>query len=292
MKSFKEKSIKLFDQIPKYIELVAQWGKCLLAEEEIKLFANIGLTYLQAKVYLTLVNSGEATAKCIAVQARMDRPDVYRVIDGLVNQGFVEKRVQNPVRFKAFPIEEVVDTLLKRKQAEINSSKKKATKLIRRYKSKRQTSAAENKVGNFFYTLIPGDPDTIDKTAGKIIENSRTLLDFVCVDIEPHVIGFQPLEQFLENGGKNRILAYNRNTAMATKVLQAHKEGAIEIRFTSEPPVVALIGDQREVSITCSTSEGIDLKKMECLYTNSPAITQLAVDYFEKLWKKAKIFHK
>ena len=164
-------------------------------------------------------------------------------------------------------------------------------KILRRYHNKRPASA-EDTDGNFFYSLIPGDPDTIDKTAGRIIDNSRTLLDFVCVDIEPRVIGFQPLERFLENGGKNRILAYHKNTALAIKVLQAHKEGAIEIRFTPEPPIVALIGDQREVSITCITNkEGTNLKKVECLYTNSPAITQLAVDYFEKLWKQAEIFH-
>ena len=87
----------------------------MLVEDEAKLFTNLGLTYLQTKVYLTLVNCGEATAKRIAVDANIDRPDVYRVIDGLVKQGFIEKRIQNPVRFKAFPIEEVVEALLKRK---------------------------------------------------------------------------------------------------------------------------------------------------------------------------------
>jgi sugar-specific transcriptional regulator TrmB len=268
-------------------------GNALITDEEIDLFTNLGLTYSQTKVYLTLVNNGEATAKQISVNAKMDRPDVYRVIEGLVTHGFVEKRVQNPVRFRACPIEEVVETMLKRQQAQVNKSKKKAMKIIEHYQNKRKTSA-ENKTSTIFYSLIPGDPDTIDKTAGKIFENSRKTVDFVCVDIEPHIIGFLPLERFLENGGKNRILAYNKNKnrALASKVLQAHREGSIEIRFTCEPPIVALIGDQREVSISCMLKkEGIDLKKVEALYTNSPAITELAVDYFEKLWKQAEIFH-
>ncbi len=261
----------------------------MLFEDETELFTNLGLSYLQTKVYLTLVNSGEATAKSIAIEAKMDRPDVYRVIAGLVTHGFVEKKIQNPIRFKAFPIKEVVEALLKRKQQEVLNSQKKALKILRRYQNKR--SAAEKKVGSYFYTLVPGDPDTIDKTAGRIINNSHESLDFVCVDIEPHIVGFQPLERFLENGGKDRILAYNKNESLARKVLEAHKKGAIEIRFTSEPPIVALIGDQKEVSITCITPKsGKNLKEMECLYTNSPAITQLAVDYFERLWQKAEAF--
>jgi len=262
----------------------------MIVEEETELFTNLGLTYLQAKVYLTLVNSGEATAKSIAIKAKIDRPDVYRVISGLVTHGFIEKKIENPIRFKAFPIKEVVGALLKRKQEEVTTSKKKAMKILRRYQNKTQLSA-EKKTCSFFYTLVPGDPGTIDKIAGKIISNSKTGVDFVCVNIEPHIIGFQPLERFLENGGKNRIITYNKNTALARKVLKAHKQGSIEIRFTSEPPVVALIGDKREVSISCVTSEsGENLKNMECLYTNSPAITQLAVDYFERLWKLAEIF--
>ena len=262
----------------------------MLAEDETKLFTNLGLTYSQTKVYLALVNCGETTAKHIAVNAKMDRPDVYRVIDGLVKQGFVRKEIQNPVRFKAFPIEEVLATLLKRKQAEVATSKKNAKKIIRRYRNKR-LAPSESCGCNFFFTLIPGDPDTIDKNAGKIIDNSQTLVDFVCVDIEPRIIGFQPLERFLDKGGKNRILAYNKNTSLAKKVLQAHKKGGIEIRFTPEPPIVALIGDQKEVSITCITNKkGTDLKKIECLYTNSPAIIELAVDYFERLWKQAESF--
>ncbi len=260
----------------------------MLIEDEAEVFTNLGLTYSQAKVYLTVVNAGETTAKTIATAAKMDRPDVYRVIAGLVKQGFIEKKIENPVRFKAFPINDVIDSLIKRKQDDVLASKRSAIEILRRYQNRKPVE--ENKSGTFFYSLIPGDPEIIDKTAGRIINNSQTCIDFVCVDIDPHIIGFRPLELFLEQGGKDRILAFNRNTALAKKVLEAHKKGSIEIRFTNELPVVALIGDKREVSIVCLTSEWGNLKKMECLYTNSPAITELAVNYFDRLWSAAEKF--
>ncbi len=261
----------------------------MLIEDDAEVFTNLGLTYSQAKVYLAVVNAGEATAKTISAAAKMDRPDVYRVIGGLVKLGFIEKKIDNPVRFKAFPINDVVAALIKRKQEDVLASKRSALKILRRYENKKPLTE-ENRDGTFFYSLIPGDPEIIDKTAGRIISNSQTCIDFVCVDIDPHMIGFKPLEIFLENGGKDRILAYKKNAALAHKVLEAHKKGGIEIRFTNELPVVALIGDKREVSIVCLTSKWGNLKKMECLYTNSPAITELAVDYFERLWNKAEKF--
>jgi sugar-specific transcriptional regulator TrmB len=264
-------------------------GKNLLVENEAQLFTNLGLTYSQAKVYLTVVNLGETTAKTIAATAKMDRPDVYRVLNSLIKEGFIEKQIEKPVRFKAFPIDEVIEALLKRKQEDILESKRQALEVLRRYQNRRP-NYGETRNGTFFYSLIPGNPEIIDKTAGRIISNSQTSIEFVCVDIEPHMIGFLPLENFLKNGGKDRILAYNKNTTLAQKVLDAHKKGAIEIRFTQELPIVALIGDKKEVAITCITSSRGNLKEMEGLYTNSPAIIKLASDYFERLWKTAERF--
>lgn len=216
----------------------------------------------------------------------MDRTDVYRVIADLVNHGLIEKKIDKPVRFKAFPIDEVVDVLLQHKQEVIAETKKKALEIVMRYQ-KRVPKPSIRGTGTFFYSLIPGNPDIIDKTAGRIMDNSKVSIEFVCVDIDPHMLGFTPLEKFLKNGGNDRILAYHKNTALAQKILEEYKKG-IEIRFTSEPPIVALIGDKKEVSIT--SRRGNNLKEVECLYTNSPVITELVIDYFERLWKQAERF--
>jgi sugar-specific transcriptional regulator TrmB len=260
----------------------------LIEEEAEQLLTSLGLTSLQAKIYRTLLDVGEATAKTIAAATKIDRPDVYRVIAVLVRRGFVEKIIANPIRFKAFPIDEVVEDLLKQKQESMVQAEERASVILEQYHNKRPKTVTSGQ-GTYFYSLLPGNHEVIDKTAGKVMESSHNTLEFICVDIYPRMIGFKPLEDFFKRGGKDRILAYNKDEALAMKVLQAFEKGAVEIRFMpklSKPPIVALIGDKKEAMII--SREGNSPEETECLFTNSPVIAELASEYFEKLWKLGK----
>ena len=260
----------------------------LIKGEAQQLLVNLGLTYLQAKVYLTLLNSDEATAKTISATGKIDRPDVYRIIDTLVQQGFIEKRIDRPVRFKAFPIDEVVGTLLKRKQEDVVELRNKASEILRQHKNK--ISKTENR-SEYFYILLPFNRAVIDKTAKQIIGRSQTSIDFVCIDIYPGIIDLESLDDFFKRGGRDRILAYNKDVVLAHKVLQSYKKGAIEIRFVSkhsEAPIVALAGDKKEVMIVSTRDNAPE--KRQCLFTNSPVIVELTATYFDSLWKRAERF--
>jgi len=59
----------------------------LQEEEPIQAFTNLGLTYLQAKVYVTLLKFGSSSAnvKKIALHAAMARQDIYRILPVLEN---------------------------------------------------------------------------------------------------------------------------------------------------------------------------------------------------------------
>jgi sugar-specific transcriptional regulator TrmB len=262
----------------------------LIQEEAQRLFTSLGFTSLQAKVYITVLSSGEATAKSIAANARIDRPDTYRVIDSLVKQGFIEKEIDNPIRFKALPIDEVTEILLKRKQEEVTESSRQASEILRRYEHKTPKTETDEPE-SYFYNLLPGNKHVIDKASNKIIEASQKSLDFLCANIYPPIIGLESLEGFLSRGGTNRILAYNRNDALAGKVLNSHKKGSIEIRYVSKSsgsPMVALIGDMKQALVICK--RGRTPEERESLFTNSPVIAELAANYFESLWNCAEKF--
>jgi sugar-specific transcriptional regulator TrmB len=261
----------------------------VIGKETQQLFISLGFTELQAKVYLTVVNSGEATAKTIAATARIDRPDTYRVIDSLVQQGFIEKKIGIPLRFKALQIDEVIEILLKRKQEVLIESRKKASEILRQYQNKISKTETSDS-GNFFYNLFPGKQRLIDVYSRKIIELSQENLDFVCVNIYPPIIGYEPLDDFFKRGGINRILAYNRNDELTGKVLRSHEKGAIEIRYISRPigsPIVALVGDKKVALII--VKKGNAIEERECLFTNNPVIAELTANYFENLWNCADI---
>lgn len=262
----------------------------LIEEEAQQLFTSLGLTALQARVYLTVLNSGEATVKSIAATAKIDRPDTYRVVDGLVEQGFIEKRMGKPIRFKALPIDEVTDVLIKRKQEEIVESEKKVSEILSQYQSK-MTKTEAQEPEDYFYNLLPCKQSIIDLYSKKIIEKSQETLYFVCASIYPRIVGYEPLENFLKRGGRDRILSYSRNDELARKVIDSHKKGSIEIRYIpqpSEPPVVAFMGDKKEALIIIK--KGNVSEEGECLFTNNPVIAELFARYFENLWATAEKF--
>lgn len=262
----------------------------LIEEEAQQLFTSLGFTALQAKVYLTVLNSGEATVKNIAAAAKIDRPDTYRVISGLVEQGFIEKEMGKPIRFRALPIDEVTDVLLKRKQQDIVESEKKASEILRQYQN-RILKAEADEPDSCFYNLLPGRQSIIDVYSKKIIERSQETIDFVCFSIYPRIVGYEPLEDFLRRGGKDRILSYDRNDELARKVLGSHMKGSIEIRFMSkpsDPPVVALMGDKKETLIIIK--RGNIPEERECLFTNNPVIAELTAHYFENIWIRSEKF--
>ena len=67
--------------------------------------------------------------------------------------------------------------------------------------------------------------------------------------MDPHAIGFKPLKDFFERGGKERLILYKKNPSLIREVLKNFKNCPIEIRFTPELPIVTLIGDKKIASI-------------------------------------------
>ncbi|KON33131.1 hypothetical protein AC477_01925, partial [miscellaneous Crenarchaeota group-1 archaeon SG8-32-1] len=103
----------------------------LITNEEINIFNSLGLSYCQAKIYLTLANSEGLTVKAIANATKMAREQTYNIMPKLVQQGLVEKIIENPIKYKAIPINECVSKLMddrKRKTLELETKTKELLK--------------------------------------------------------------------------------------------------------------------------------------------------------------------
>jgi len=82
--------------------------------KETQTFIDLGLTYIQAKVYLALAKYGAAKISTLSKLSDVARPDLYRTLTRLYDLGLVVKIVQAPVHFKALPIEDALRFCLKR----------------------------------------------------------------------------------------------------------------------------------------------------------------------------------
>jgi len=122
-----------------------------LRDEDVQALTSIGLTVLQAKVYLTLVKLGKATIKTISKTAEVARQDIYRVTSELHKLGLVEKVIAAPNEFKAIPLTEGISILLQRMHEERAESHKKIKKLMRRYRDKNVTATPFEAEPNSFW---------------------------------------------------------------------------------------------------------------------------------------------
>jgi sugar-specific transcriptional regulator TrmB len=90
--------------------------RIVLEEESIGALVGLGLTLVQSKVFLALVNSDCPTIHEISMLSNVPRQDIYRIVSELQELSLVGKIVAKPIRFQALPIEEACAILLKRKE--------------------------------------------------------------------------------------------------------------------------------------------------------------------------------
>lgn len=83
-----------------------------------KLLQNLGLEEKEAKVYLALLQLGEATATIIAEKTNLDRTLIYQLANKLIEQGLVSYIIKNNVKYflATNPTKLLEDTKEKEKQ--------------------------------------------------------------------------------------------------------------------------------------------------------------------------------
>ncbi|MCW4016323.1 MAG: hypothetical protein NWF06_08135 [Candidatus Bathyarchaeota archaeon] len=75
-----------------------------------------GLSYNQAKIYVSIACSGCSTVREISETTRIHSQDVYKTLLALKNKGLVVKTINKPMRVEAIPIETGLNLLLDRKK--------------------------------------------------------------------------------------------------------------------------------------------------------------------------------
>jgi sugar-specific transcriptional regulator TrmB len=89
-----------------------------MSDEIRPVLQKLGLTELQAKVYLALATNANLRVDEIAKQSKVHRPDIYRLVKILEEKGLVERVIANPVRYRALPLDKAFDFLLRKRSNE------------------------------------------------------------------------------------------------------------------------------------------------------------------------------
>jgi len=100
--------------------------------EYIQILMDLGLTLLQARVYLVLCKTGNATVKMISQATQIDRQDVYRIMPRLQELGLAEQIIATPTIYKATPIKQGCHFLFQKNVQKHFELQKKTLELIKK----------------------------------------------------------------------------------------------------------------------------------------------------------------
>jgi sugar-specific transcriptional regulator TrmB len=77
---------------------------------------NFGFTVNQAKVYLSIVQSGATRVGRISKNTQLHRQDIYKLLPKLEKMGLITKTIEKPFMIEAIPVEKALDNLVSRER--------------------------------------------------------------------------------------------------------------------------------------------------------------------------------
>jgi len=249
----------------------------------IQTFVNLGLTYLQAKVYVTLVKIGQSGAdvRKISQASSIVKQDVYRVLPNLQKIGIVEKIIATPTKYKPIPLEAGLSMLMQRKAEEYKEIQKKAKQLLEDFSLEHQ--ADHEDISRF---VITSERKLFLKKMREDIVEAQESIDFIYIKERMAIIAYYNIEEIkkaMERGVKIRVLTNREEKKPLDRNIQALVENsAFKIKFLQEDiPVGLVIIDKNETNIRIAD------KIVPSLWTNNRNVLRLSQIYFDCMWRQA-----
>jgi sugar-specific transcriptional regulator TrmB len=252
----------------------------MLSVEDVQTLTFLGLTNLQAKVYLSFLNIGTTTAKTIAKNTDVARQDVYRILAELEKIGLVQKIFSTPTQYTPVTPDNAVDILLERRQREHLNSLDKAKEFCQRYKNKKILP-----VEDAHFVLIPPKQRYLQKSK-ELYENTQVCID-VFTTVQRARVDLQifkdEYKMALKKGVKVRYLVgktENENENIDTTI----RNPFFELKIITVPKQLApfTIYDQKDLLMV--TTEKEQVYQSQTLWTNNPLIVNSLLNYFDLLW--------
>jgi sugar-specific transcriptional regulator TrmB len=257
----------------------------MLQEECINSLMDLGLTLVQAKIYLALSKLDNETIKTISKNSNLARQDIYRIMPSLERLGLVEKIIDKPTKYKATPIKIGFSTLLQQRiiqDAEVQKKTNELLKILQEDKIKKESTSEDPQF------IITSEISLLFKKLMKSTQDSKISIDSLgnWASFEGVVSGgFKDFKKALERGVKIRSITEKPadEKTLNRYVKKLRKNPLYELRFIPTPaPSTMVIIDKKELNI------GISNNSVCSLWSNNPAIVGLAINYFEDIWHRAR----
>ncbi len=221
----------------------------------------IGLTSTQARVYLAISRMGTAKASIIWKDSAVARQDIYRILTELEEKSLVEKIVGAPTKFRAIPLKDGLEVLLKEKAHQYNDLRKKTNELLERLKVNQKENPA-TKEPEF---IIISTKDAYNRRLEDAVTATQKTIDIINSfdEFKYRVMNDTELiEKLIEKNVRLRyLISQPKDGQRLPKVFALKKNTCVEIRFTPTKPLATIrIEDKKQVFVSVTNAA---LKKYE-----------------------------
>jgi sugar-specific transcriptional regulator TrmB len=258
----------------------------LQQEERVQALVNLGLTVLQAKVYLALAKSGTQIGRATAKTAKVAPQDVYRILTELQEKGLVEKIIAKPNKYRPIQIEEGLTILLQRRNKQTIEIKNGMTEIFKNF------SSCIDKIednGKCQFVWVPQKEMVVNKFRnefGRAKTSFDLTSDFQCL-MEGAERSLVPKLKSIKKGVKFReLIDLSQGRCQESKAHSTLKRNpAYQIRFfCATMPVKLFIKDRQEVLISIENAKSnIDTPY---LWSNNPILVQVIQQWYDIMWEK------
>jgi sugar-specific transcriptional regulator TrmB len=262
-------------------------------DDGINLLTQLGLTTRQAQVYITLAQTGQATAKTIAKTLQTDRAEVYRAITELEKTGITQRILTSPITFKASPISEAFKILLKQNAEKHSQIQAKTERFIQKFQENNQenTNQEEHK-----YSLMRRPEDALND-AIKGVKYAQTSIDAILKTTlfkSSILTQSEVLKEAIKRGVKFRYIVHLPQSEKIPLIVHTYDKNGFSIKHSPTPPQTTLIiTDKKEAMVIIVKKASREKAPRQVLHSNDPNVVATFQDYFELKWSSAQeIEHK
>lgn len=257
-------------------------------DQIIHLFIELGLSTVQARTYLTIAKNQSHPAKKIAELSGIASPDVYKTLYQLEKAGLIVKTFDQPKKYQAIPIDEILSTLLLRRSERTTQLEKEASAII---KSFRQNGIAESEVESTEFIIIPQKEALYNKIR-KSVESTR---ESICLlGTSKKMIGGISIDFEAFKKALTRKISFR----LVLPIHEQTQQSKQPLKFLLEQPTFSLryftgsiqssfgIYDGQEILMSTSNTDSVG--QNAALWSKNRCLVDLTQGYFDFIWEKAE----
>ena len=253
-----------------------------------KKISQFGLDEDEAKYYLFISIMGPIPIRNLVRRFDTNRVGIYRALERLVDQGFIEKIVGRPVRYVAKPIDEKTEEVINSLKKRIMALEEVRTDILSRWDKIAQGVETESEEPRFRF--IQGRQQIYDQLLS-LCENAQNDILFITTERDLHRLALFGFDDFLKpliKSGVNLQLLTQVESLDFDEVYDYYK--FTRIRHVPLPsPVRLIILDDSEALVTVAMDDSMSMSTQNDtgLWTNAESFITILRVFYNALWKLA-----